>query len=217
MQLLAPDGTELQGEYHDPGAPGPGALLLHMCSPEGNQQGWAPLARELGEAGFHVMTFDYRGFGLTQGEMPSLASMEEAMSHWRNVWMGDVEAALGWLREQDGVDESRLVFGGASCGVFLALELSGRHPDVVALVLLAGPNDSEQESYVRRTPGYSVFGVTGDDPPAPEWMARLFSWTDHPQSRLVFYRDKGHGTELFSADPELAFTIRRWLTAQLSQ
>ena len=69
-----------------------------------------------------------------------MGSMEEAMAFWRAEWMQDVETAYQVLLDHPGVDASRTGIGGASCGVFMGLELALAHPEVKAFVSMGGTN-----------------------------------------------------------------------------
>ena len=60
----------LAGTHYSPGGPGVGILLLSMCNPTATQQGWTTLANSLAGAGFHVLTFDYRGYGEERRRAP---------------------------------------------------------------------------------------------------------------------------------------------------
>src|SRR4030095_14918323 len=70
VDLKAADGVVLKASYSSPGKPGPGILLFHQCSDNGSRRLWDGLAKDLVAAGFHVMTFDNRGFGETVGRLP---------------------------------------------------------------------------------------------------------------------------------------------------
>src|SRR5579864_1443512 len=65
VDIKAPDGTSLKGSYFSPGRPGPAILLLHQCNMD--RHAWDGLAKDLVDAGFHVLTFDFRGYGESGG------------------------------------------------------------------------------------------------------------------------------------------------------
>lgn len=74
------------------------------------------------ELGVSVFLFDYRGYGRSEGT-PS----EEGTYR-------DAEAALAYLRDQDGVHRDRVVYFGRSLGAAVAVHLATRHPPY-ALIL----------------------------------------------------------------------------------
>ncbi|MGE3918701.1 MAG: alpha/beta hydrolase [Hyphomicrobiaceae bacterium] len=64
-------------------------------------------ARVLNEAGYAVLTFDYKGWGTSEGTRARLAPLSR---------VADVQAAMTFLGLQDGVDEERLGIYGTSYG-----------------------------------------------------------------------------------------------------
>jgi hypothetical protein len=104
LPLKVAGDVVLDARYYAADKPGPGLLFLNMCDPSDDQTAWANVATALNEHGFHVLTFDYRGFAKSGGEMPTgLSSVAEAMPYWRENWVPDVKAAYELLQAQDGV------------------------------------------------------------------------------------------------------------------
>src|SRR5579862_3800021 len=66
VDIKASDGIVLKASYFSPGRPGPAMLLLHQCNMD--RHAWDGLAKDLADAGFHVLTVDYRGYGDSGGE-----------------------------------------------------------------------------------------------------------------------------------------------------
>jgi pimeloyl-ACP methyl ester carboxylesterase len=77
---------------------------------------------QLSTAGFNVLCFDYRGFGLSPG-VPSASHMGE-----------DAEAAYQGLLQR-GVPAGQIIIWGHSLGSAPAVVLAARHKEVAALVL----------------------------------------------------------------------------------
>ena len=76
-------------------------------------------ARVLNEAGYAVMTFDYKGWGESEGSRSRLAPYSR---------VADVQAALTFLGMQPEVDENRIglygtSYGGASVSWVAAIDL----------------------------------------------------------------------------------------------
>ncbi len=68
--------------------------------------GLAPYARRFAAAGFHVIVFDYRHFGASDGEPRQLISIEKQLQDWA--------AAAAFAREIRGVDAARVALWGTS-------------------------------------------------------------------------------------------------------
>src|SRR3979490_249613 len=64
IDLKASDGVNLRATYSSPGRSGPAMLLLHQCNMD--RHAWDGLAKDLADAGIHVLTMDFR----TSGEVP---------------------------------------------------------------------------------------------------------------------------------------------------
>src|SRR5690242_5287128 len=138
--LKAADGVKLKASYFPAQKPGPGILLLHQC--DHDRKIWDGLATQLAAGGFHVLTFDLRGFGESgdqphnQGKAGPIEPPEEMQK-----WIGDIDVAFQYLKSQPGVKAEPVGVGGASCGVDNAIKTAMWHPEVKSLVLLAGPTD----------------------------------------------------------------------------
>lgn len=96
-------------------------LHLHGNADTAFSAGQLRHAAALRDAGFSVLSFDYRGFGTVAGE-PSEAHVYE-----------DAEGAYRWLLQQ-GVAPARIILWGHSLGSGPAVMLAARHP-VAGLVL----------------------------------------------------------------------------------
>ena len=174
VKIIASDGVKLSGEYFSPDKPGPGILLLSMCDPTTDKSEWENVARKLQSNGFHVLTFDYRSFGESEGQRPKMmGSMEEAMIFWRENWLKDVESAYSYLLSQKNVDSKAIGIGGASCGVFMGLDLTFHHPNVKTFVSLGGPIDESQKMQLREKQNLPILIISANEGPALEWSDNI--------------------------------------------
>ncbi|MGK7346194.1 MAG: alpha/beta hydrolase [Candidatus Nitrospinota bacterium M3_3B_026] len=71
----------------------------------------------------HVLIFDYRGYGMSEG-VPTIEGIEE-----------DAVAALEWLTMKVGAPRERVILWGKSLGGAAALAAARRYPDVAGVVV----------------------------------------------------------------------------------
>src|SRR6266481_8785891 len=127
VDLTATDGTNLKATYFAAAKPGPGVLLLHQCNRQ--RKVWDGLAQQLADAGIHVLTFDYRGFGESGGDRFEKLAPDAARAQVQRR-PGDIDIAFEYLVSQPGVKRDRIGVGGASCGVHNSIQTALRHPEV---------------------------------------------------------------------------------------
>jgi uncharacterized protein len=111
VRFTAEDGTRLHGWYcHHPR---PRAVVLLCHGNSGNVTEWAGVLRRLNSHhGLAVMTFDYRGYGRSEGEPD-----EEGI-------LQDARAARAWLARRTGVAGQDVVLMGRSLGGGVAIDLA---------------------------------------------------------------------------------------------
>ena len=86
-------------------------------------------ARVLNEAGYVVLTFDYKGWGESEGTRSRLAPVSR---------VADVQAAMTFLGLQEGVDEDRLGIYGTSYGGATVVWTAAIDPRVKCVVSCVG-------------------------------------------------------------------------------
>ena len=92
--------------------------------------GLTPYARQFAANGFHVLVFDYRHFGASDGEPRQLISVEHQLQDWA--------AATEFARGMPGIDSARIALWGSS--------FSG------GLVIVAACNDRRVAAIVAQCP-----------------------------------------------------------------
>lgn len=86
----------------------------------------APYATRFAAAGMHVLLFDYRHFGTSDGEPRQLVSVRRQLQ--------DYAAAIGFARALPGVDPARVAVWGTSFAGGHAVVTAARVPGVAAAV-----------------------------------------------------------------------------------
>ncbi len=216
FDIKAPDGTKLRATFFASAKPGPGVLLLHMCNT--TRKSWAPVAKELSEKGINALTIDNRGFGESGGPRFEGAS-QDVIKELNEKWPGDFDAAYDFLVAQPGVDKTRIAVGGGSCGVGNAIGVAERHPDVKALVLLAGGTDLAGINFIAQHPERPIFTAAAKDDEYNPATLELMQWfsdiSGNPRTKFSGFKDGRHGTEIFGPHPELVHQIVAFLVDTL--
>ena len=199
--LAAPDGLKLKASWYSAGKPGPGVLLLHQCNRD--RTVWNDLAMQIAASGIHVLTFDLRGYGESQGECFQALSQEKQAAMAEH-WPGDIDAAFQYLLSQPGVDKTRIGVGGASCGVNNAVQTARRHPEVKTLVLLSGTTSEDGRAFLQASGTLPVFvSASADDDDALPYMHWLVSFLHDERTMLIACKAAGHGADMFKVEKGL--------------
>ena len=107
----------------DPGAP----VILYLHGVRWNLTGHLNRMSQLRRFGFSVFAIDYRGFGKSDGELPSEASVYE-----------DARAAWNWVVERERDPSRRYIYGhslGGAVAVDLAAQISGTPASARGLIV----------------------------------------------------------------------------------
>lgn len=114
--------------------PFPAILLLHGYTAHRNE-GFAPLAAALTQAGFATLRIDMRGSGESAGAKGRILPGAE--------WVADARSALSFLAGSSGIDPARLGVVGVSLGGGVALQLGAEDDRVNCVVAMAPVTDGE--------------------------------------------------------------------------
>ncbi len=93
------------------------------CTRDG---GLVPFAERFADAGCHVVTFDYRGFGTSDGEPRQRVSYRRQRQ--------DYEAVVAGVRRIDGVDPDRVVVWGTSYSGGHVVAVAAKDPRIAGVV-----------------------------------------------------------------------------------
>jgi uncharacterized protein len=199
------------------GVRGPAVLVCNGNG--GNRSMRAPLAAALARMGFHVLLFDYRGYGGNPGH-PS----EDGLA-------ADARAALDQLVTRPEVDPARVVYFGESLGAAVALRLATERPPAALVLrspfaslaevgrlhypllpvslLLRDRYDSAALADRLATPLLVVAGGRDQIIPAGH-SRRLFAAASQPK-RLAVLNGADHNDPDLLAGPWLLAELRRFL------
>ncbi|MCB2080000.1 MAG: alpha/beta fold hydrolase, partial [Novosphingobium sp.] len=150
---IVSDGTRMAGNFWRPadaaqGEARPCVLMIH---------GWGGLKSHLNSTyaprfcaeGWNVLTFDFRGWGESEGRLLPAGRVNPPLGHGETravevtetrevvdpvAQSVDVEAAIAWLEGEPGVDRGRMALWGSSLGGGLALRAAIDHPEFSSLI-----------------------------------------------------------------------------------
>ncbi len=138
-QHLTTDPVKLAVRVHrgarDPeSSPLPAILLCHgFCC---IQDVLLPaFVRLFADAGYRVVTFDYRGFGDSDGEVGRIVPEEQ---------IDDIITVYEWCKTHPGIDGRRIALWGTSLGGSHVIEVAARRPDVKCVISQLAFADGEQ-------------------------------------------------------------------------
>jgi len=137
------DDVEVRGTYfrYNGKRSIPVILMLHQVG--GTRQDWRPVAEYLWEAGFGVVTIDFRGHGeSTKKGDATLDYREFTDEDWQGL-VTDARAALEYASGDEAVDIVRFGVFGASLGASVAAKVLNQQTDVRS-ALLVSPGRSYQ-------------------------------------------------------------------------
>ena len=195
MWFDALDGTRLSGVVLGQGTTG--VLLAHqrwfnLCA-------FMPLARELSQAGYQVLSFDFRGFG---GSPPS----DQRVARWLD------QDVAGGIRELHRRGAERVVLIGASMGATSSLA-EAAHPrhgpeiPVAGVVSLSSPvrfYEMDAVAAVKRLRTPLLFVTSEGDGKYTNAARLLYQAAPAAGKRLVVVPGNGHGTGLLVYGPYAA-------------
>ncbi|MEL6930661.1 MAG: alpha/beta fold hydrolase [Cyanobacteria bacterium J06600_6] len=100
--------------------------MLYFCGRGGSKTHYNSLARIKGfqQLGFSVLAIDYRGYGLSEGELPNESRLYQ-----------DSQAAWDYLTNQRQIDPQEIVIYGESLGGAVAIDLATKHSEAAGLIV----------------------------------------------------------------------------------
>jgi pimeloyl-ACP methyl ester carboxylesterase len=211
VTFLAADDVRLRGWFFPAAARPNGMTVLVLPGNYGTLPGYVSHCRYLQERGFNLLLFNYRGFGMSEGDTESEATLTL-----------DAEAAMHYLTAKRGIASDDIVIAGISLGAPVAATLAARSPcravtlistvasartqaaaeipwlPQVVLDNLPSPFDAEGSIGLARCPVVVIHGV--DDDVVPLAQARQVYDAAGPPKRFIEVPTADHG--LMGVPPE---------------
>jgi fermentation-respiration switch protein FrsA (DUF1100 family) len=115
------DGVRLHGWFL-PTSQHPKGVVVHFHGNAANISNHLPLAAWLPDAGYHVLMFDYRGYGKSEGSVTRAGTIR------------DGHAAIDYVQTRPDCQDLPLLVYGQSLGGAIAVVVTAEHPEVKAIV-----------------------------------------------------------------------------------
>jgi pimeloyl-ACP methyl ester carboxylesterase len=200
------DGVELEGRLFGEGTSG--VVLSHMRPAD--QTSWYPFAERLADAGYVVLTYDFRGY--CPGGQGGCSSGERDVDA---IWQ-DVLGAVEFIRDRGAATVSLV---GASMGGTASLVAASRPGvDVRAVISLSAPASIEglivDGAVLTNVAAAKLFIAGVGDASAARDAQALYARSPQPK-RVEIVPADDHGTDLLSG-PQGEF-VRRLIEVYLEQ
>ena len=201
VTIDSPDGVKLIGSLFESNKPNsPALLLLHQW--QSDRHSYDEFAKRMQLKGFAVLSIDGRGFGESTKKADGTSIAAGRSDEDVKGMLGDVDAAIQFLKKQKNVDTTRIGIVGASYGSSLAIIYAADHQDTRAVALLSPglnyfgnmPTEPAVEKYIEN---HVLLLAAEDDKESADAVRKLNPKdSDLPHSEKI-YPSGGHGTALF--------------------
>ncbi len=182
VTFVSDDGVTLSGTLYGSGARA--IIFSHMFPTD--QTSWTPLAKDLAGHGYLVLTYDFRGYGTSQGTKDV-----SKIDH-------DLRAAVTFVRAQGA---TRLALVGASMGGMATAKVAAvEKPD--AVVIMSAPQSfmglAVSDDEVKAITAPKLFIGSEQDGPTSTTL-HMFDVAPEPKDKHI-YPGSGHGTYIFDSE-----------------
>ncbi len=212
IKLKTKDGVEIAGDFYPVERDdAPAVVLTHMMP--SNKESWRALVAKLNGTGFRCLAIDLRGHGESEGGPDGYKTFSDE-DHQASI--NDIESAVGFFLSA-GVSPEKISLVGASIGANLSLIFQSEHPEIKASVPISpglsyyGLDTEPAAKNIREN--QSVFLSAGgeNDAYSSETAQKLFNLLKAKNKKIRIFQNAGHGTGIFSEEPELMDEIVSWL------
>jgi dienelactone hydrolase len=195
------DGVTIYGMYQAAGGVegrAPAVLFIHSFDHDRNTYGqylYPGLAQIVGGNHIATLRIDLRGRGRSMGARELHSFTREELS---KIYL-DVRGAIAFLREQQGVDPSRLAIVAEGMSAAAAIRGWSGDAGIRAIALISGRLDEAARKEIAQNPETPLFLVVSkEDRDAFRDMADAYKLTNNKDSQIAVYKDIGIGTTMFS-------------------
>ena len=212
VNFTTEDGVNIIADWFLPSEIQTAVLLLHMLPAD--KKSWTSLTEKLNTAGFATLAIDLRGHGESTKSDLGLLDYKKFTDAEHQASRLDVIAAVNFLKEK-GFEKKNIALIGASIGANLALDYLGRNEEIKTAVLLSPGLDYRglvtQPIIGKLIPNQSVFIAVSEEDSYSFNSSKILAQATKIKKELKLFKDAGHGTAMFSEEPQLEQEIVEWL------
>lgn len=193
VKLQTEDNLRLSGRVFGDGPVG--VVLGHMYPSD--QNSWASFAKDLSKRGFTVLTFDFRGYGLSEGGK-DIAKIDK-----------DMRAATRWLAGRT----NKVFLIGASMGGTAALKIARDQPNICGVAALSAPAEfmGLATGDIKGIGGPKLFIAASGDGSAADTARKFYETATEPKE-IEIVPGNEHGTNLLRGpDNRTTYILLDWL------
>jgi dienelactone hydrolase len=221
VTIDSPDGVKLVGALLESPKPNsPALLLLHQW--QSDRHSFDNFAKQMQAKGFTVLSIDGRGFGESTKKADGSAVAAGRADADVKAMLGDVGAAVEFLKKQKNVDPTKIAIVGASYGSSLAIISAADHPDIKAVALLSpGLNyfgNMPTEPAIKKYGDRPLMMIAAeDDKESADAVRELKKAGADDKYQTQIFPKGGHGTGIFQAKVGLEDALENFLAVSLQK
>jgi alpha-beta hydrolase superfamily lysophospholipase len=188
--IVSADNVILNGRLF--GAENDTVVILSHMRPN-DQTAWFDFAEELAREGYAALTFNFRGYGDSQGDQ-DFDKLDD-----------DLAAVIGYMRDRG---KERIFLIGASMGGATSLVVAAQE-EVDGVVAISAPARFEEQDALAAVPNVTepkLFIASVDDEAALQFDDLVAAAAEPKESES--YPGKDHGTDLFQGERAAAVRER---------
>lgn len=216
VSLITKDGVTIVGNYYPKEEAKFAGILIHQ-RPK-TKESFNELAQILNNQGYAVVSIDLRGHGESNQSVFGKLDYTQFSEEEEKKSILDIEAASNFLKNKGFSKEKQFLIG-ASIGANLSFQFLSEYPEIKAVVLLSpGKNyrGVDLELYKKEDLGNKILVISSlDDQPAVEGGRLLKTW--YPELTYIELSQGGHGTDMFSNNPNLKEKVINFLLEKLAE
>jgi pimeloyl-ACP methyl ester carboxylesterase len=172
--------------------------------------------------GFTVLSIDGRGFGESTKKGDGSAVAAGRTDADVKAMLGDVDAAVAFLKKQKDVDPTKIAIVGASYGSSLAIIYAADHPEIKTVALLSpGLNyfgNMPTEPAIKKYGDRPLLIVAAeDDKESADGVRELKKAGANDKYQTQIFPTGGHGTGIFQAKVGLEDSLEKFLSVSVQK